>query len=67
MHTTHTALTQFLTNLHEAQALATAITDYLEDHMHVTPEEVETNWGHAGDAGRMAMMLREIVETFSIR
>lgn len=58
------ALNAFTARIDNAKAILEAISSHLEDHLGVTPEEV--NWAHAGDAHRMEQKLQEIADTFQL-
>ncbi len=61
---TSKATIEFMGKIDRSRRLMAAIEKHLEDHLGVSPEEV--NWAHAGDAGRLAGKLEEIAEIFQL-
>jgi len=49
--------TAFLHNIASAREMIARLTSHLDDHMGVSPDDV--NWGHVGDAGRLVAALKE--------
>jgi hypothetical protein len=54
----HSALGMFTAGTADASALAGKITNYLNDHMHVAPEDI--NWGHVGTLNQVHLDLQAI-------
>jgi hypothetical protein len=54
------ALNAFITRKAEIDKMLTRLRTLSEDHFDVTPEEV--NWGHVGELGHYAELLRRITD-----
>ena len=59
------AMDTFLARLADANDNLQAIQDFIDDHMEKDPEKI--GYMHAGDAGHLADMLKQVCEAFNLQ
>jgi hypothetical protein len=57
-----TAISVFVGTIESCREMVEEITEAIDDHLGVPPDEEKVNWAHVGDAQRLAANLREILE-----
>lgn len=58
------ALDKFVANVSASSGLLQSLTQYIDNHMEVDPDEV--NWGHVGDSASLRNTLEELVQKFGL-